>query len=119
MTEIQFWFTEEDKELMGAHSTRDPLGFYGLWSQRGRAVIRNMTEQTTDARGFQLLVSALLLFERFEAQHPDVRIRVEEFFMLVEQAFAFSTFARTGRWPLAGSERVAIFTREDARLSLK
>jgi hypothetical protein len=33
MIERDFWFTGEDKELIGAHSARDPLDLYSLWSQ--------------------------------------------------------------------------------------
>lgn len=114
-----YWFTEEDKDLIGSRSTRDPLGFLPIWSQRGRAVVPNLTEQTVEARGFQLLVTTLNLWQDFQSRNPQVKIRVEEFFLLVEQAFAFSVQSRSGQWPLPGRERVVKFTPDQARLWLK
>jgi hypothetical protein len=117
---IQFWLPPEDPDLLGIHSSRDPLGFLSIWSQKGRAVVRNLTEQTTEARGFQLLVTTLRLWEDFQAKHADSKVRVEEFFLLVEQAFAYSTQSRTNGWPLPGRERVVKFTHDgNPRLSVK
>lgn len=114
-----YWFTEEDKDLIGARSTRDPLGFLPIWSQRGRAIVPNLTEQTVEARGFQLLVTAFALWEDFQSRNDNVTIRVEEFFLLVEQAFAFSAQSRSGEWPLPGRDRVMKFTPDHAKLWLK
>ncbi|MGC9196788.1 MAG: hypothetical protein ACP5IL_15240 [Syntrophobacteraceae bacterium] len=110
MPETQFWLPSEDKDLIGVNSSRDPLGFLPIWSQRGRNIVPNLTEQTVCATGFQLLVATLRLWEDFRVKHPDAKIQVEEFFLLVEQAFAFSTQSRTKKWPLPGSSRVVRFT---------
>jgi hypothetical protein len=120
MSAIEFWLPPEDEDLIGIHSSRDPLGFLSIWSQRGRSVVPNLTEQTDEARGFQLLVTAFRLWEDFQVKHADAKVRVEEFFLLIEQAFAYSTQSRTKEWPLPGRERVVKFTRGGTpRLSLK
>jgi len=114
-----FWFPPEDKDLIGSHSTRDPLGFLPIWSQRGRAIIRNLTEQTWEAEGFQLLASTFRWIEDFQVSYPSTGISAAQFFLLVEQAFAFSTHYLTREWPLPGKNRVRIYVAEDCRLSLK
>lgn len=117
---IRFWLPPEDRDLVGTHSTRDPLGLLPIWSQRGRSVVTNMTEQTNHVAGFQLLVTTLRLWEEFQNWSPDARVRVEEFFLLTEQAFAYSTFSRTETWPLPGRERIVQFIKNGApQLSLK
>jgi hypothetical protein len=120
MSAIPFWLPPEDKDLIGLHSSRDPLGFLPIWSQRGRGVIPSLTEQTDEARGFQLLVTAFRLWEDFQVKHAQEKVQVEEFFLLVEQAFAFSTQSREQTWPLPGKDRVEKFVRDGTpRLSLK
>lgn len=118
MEEGIFWFPPEDRNLVGHLTSRDPLGFLALWSQRGRDIVRNLTEQTTSVAGFQLLLSTFRLFEDFQEQHPYL-ISPGDFFILVEQAFAFSTWHCSGEWPMPGKRRVnAYYTEGDCRLSL-
>lgn len=114
-----FWFPPEDKDLVGHLTGRDPLGFLALWSQRGRDIVRNLTEQTRSVAGFQMLFSTFRLYEEFQQQHPDTIISPDDFFILVEQAFAYSNYHCTKSWPLLGISRVSKFYDEgDCRLSL-
>lgn len=117
----QFRFTEIDRDLIGSQTSRDPLGFQPIWQQRGRDIVRNLTEQTNFAAGFQLLVTVYRLFQSFQHSHPDIRLKLEEFFLLIEQAFAYSTeYIYKDGWVLPGSDKVRIFVRENnCRLSLK
>ncbi len=113
-------FTKEDQELILERTSRDPLGVMPIWQYRGRSIVPNLTEQTREVRGFQILVSALYLYEEFRAASKENNIEPEQFFMLVEQAFAYSCFKHTADWPLPGKRRVTMFVNSNnVKLSTK
>lgn len=97
--------SRRDDELVGAARRSDPLGVLAVWSTRARSVVPHLTEQTTDVRGFQILVEAFRLWTIFEDRQIQRSEGTEfpEFFMLVEQAFA-RTVGRD--WTLPGARRV-------------
>ena len=96
--------TAEDEELRGVARRSDPMGFLAVWSTRARDLVPHLTEQTTDVRGFQILVEALRIWDIYERAHPEHAGRITDFFLLVEQAFAQTIGSE--RWTLPGSTRV-------------
>ena len=90
-----------DDDLVGVARRSDPLGLLAVWSARAREAVPHLTEQTTEVRGFQVLVEAFRLWTIFVGRAPQPPERLPEFFMLVEQAFA-RTVGRGGDWPLPG-----------------
>ena len=48
--------TEKDDELLGVSNRSDAMGVLAVWSVRGRDLVPHLTEQTTNVRGFQILV---------------------------------------------------------------
>lgn len=95
----------KDDDLVGVARRSDPLGFLAVWSARAREAVPHLTEQTTEVRGFQILVEAFRLWTIFVGRAPQPPERLPEFFMLVEQAFA-RTVGRGSDWPLPGARRV-------------
>jgi len=81
------------------------MGLLAIWADRGRDLVPHLTEQTTSLRGFQILVEAFRLWELYEPTHPEHAGRVDDFFLLVEQAFARTIVQREGDWPLPGARR--------------
>ena len=98
--------SSRDDLLTGAARRSDPLGVLAIWSTRAREVVPHLTEQTTDVRGFQMLVEAFRLWTLYVDRAPQTPERLGEFFMLVEQAFARTIGQRDGDWPLPGARRV-------------
>ncbi len=100
--------SSKDDELVGVARRSDPLGLLAVWSARAREAVPHLTEQTTDVRGFQILVEAFRLWTIFvdRAPQPPPSERLMEFFMLVEQAFARTIGYRDCDWPLPGARRV-------------
>ena len=98
--------SRKDDGLVGAANRSDPLGVLAVWSARAREVVPHLTEQTTDVRGFQILVEAYRLWGEFSDKQPQHAERLGEFFMLVEQAFARTLGYPEGDWPLPGARRV-------------
>lgn len=98
--------SSEDDDLVGVARRSDPLGLLAVWSARAREAVPHLTEQTTEVRGFQILVEAFRLWAIFvkRAQQPPERLM--EFFMLVEQAFARTLGCRDRDWRLPGARRV-------------
>lgn len=96
--------TAEDDELRGVARRSDPMGFLAVWSTRARDLVPHLTEQTTEVRGFQILVEALRLWDIYEPAHPEHAGKIVDFFLLVEQAFARTIGSE--RWTLPGSTRV-------------
>ena len=98
--------SSKDDDLVGVARRSDPLGLLAVWSARAREAVPHLTEQTTELRGFQILVDAFRLWTIFvnRASHPPKRLM--EFFMLVEQAFARTIGCRDRDWPLPGARRV-------------
>ena len=63
MSDSPLLLTAKDYELLGASSRVDAMGVLAIWSVRGRALVPHLTEQTTNVRGFQILVEAFRLWE--------------------------------------------------------
>ena len=100
--------SSKDDELVGVARRSDPLGLLTVWSARAREAVPHLTEQTTDVRGFQILVEAFRLWTIFvdRALQPPPSEQLMKFFMLVEQAFARTIGCRGRDWPLPGARRV-------------
>ncbi|MEI8348697.1 MAG: hypothetical protein WCI77_00950 [Candidatus Omnitrophota bacterium] len=112
----RFGFTAIDKELVGDSRLADPMGILPIWSYFGRALIPNLTEQTGQARGFYLLCSILSLYEKYVewAEKKNNKIMpVEQFYILVEQVFAYAVFYNTGDWNLRGDRNVKYFMKDN------
>ncbi len=100
--------SSRDDDLVGVARRSDPLGVLAVWSARARVVVPYLTEQTTDVRGFQILIEAFRLWAILQAKgsrNADAH-GLEESFMLLEQAFARTIGWREGEWPLPGARRV-------------
>ena len=100
--------SSRDDDLVGVARRSDPLGVLAVWSARARVIVPYLTEQTTDVRGFQILVEAFRLWAILQAwgsKNADSR-GLGEFFMLVEQAFARTIGWRERDWSLPGARRV-------------
>ena len=100
--------SSKDDELVGVASRSDPLGLLAVWSARAREAVPHLTEQTTDVRGFQILVETFRLWTIFvdRAPQPPPSEQLMKFFMLVEQTFARTIGYRDRDWPLPGALRV-------------
>jgi hypothetical protein len=83
------------------------MGVLAVWSVRGRDLVPHLTEQTTNVRGFQILVEAFRLWELYEPGHPQHAGRLDDFFLLIEQTFARTVGWHDKNWPLPGSRRAA------------
>lgn len=100
--------SRRDDDLVGVARRSDPLGVPAVWSARARVVVPYLTEQTTDVRGFQILIETFRLWTILQARgfrNAEER-GLGEFFMLVEQAFARTIGWRERDWPLPGARRV-------------
>lgn len=113
-----FMVTDRDDDLLGVSNRSDPMGFLAVWSSRGRDLVPHLTEQTTDVRGFQILVEAFRLWQAYEPAHPDHAGRLDKFFLLVEQAFARTVGRQGSVWSLPGARRVRARSSEEPRISL-
>ena len=111
--------TAKDDELVGASSRLDAMGALAIWSVRGRDLVPHLTEQTTNIRGFQILVEAFRLWELYEPDHPEHADRLSDFFLLIEQAFARIVGWHDQDWDLPGARRVRARSLEDPRISLE
>ena len=98
--------SSKDDDLVGIARRSDPLGLLAVWSARAREAIPHLTEQTTELRGFQILVEAFRLWTIFVNRASQPPERLMEFFMLVEQAFARTIGCHDRDWPLPGAQRV-------------
>ncbi len=115
MVVLDFGFTACDTELLGGRRYADPLGTGPVWTNLARRLIPNLTAQSTRGQGFQLLLSGVDFFERYE-QSCDGRaqLKFSDFYVLLEQAFAHATYRRRQQkgiaarecWPLPGSRAV-------------
>ena len=111
--------TAHDDELVGASGRSDAMGVLAIWSIRGRDLVPHLTEQTTNVRGFQILVEAFRLWELYEPAHPEHAGRLDDFFLLIEQAFARVVGWHDGDWYLPGARRVRARSSETPRISLE
>ncbi len=103
---VPLMISSKDDDLVGVARRSDPLGLLAVWSARAREAVPHLTEQTTEVRGFQILVEAFRLWTIFVNREPHPPERLMQFFMLVEQAFARTVGCRDGDWPLPGARRV-------------
>ena len=110
--------SERDNDLLGVVNRVDAMGVLAVWTARGRDLVPHLTEQTTEIRGFQILVEALRLWERYERKHPEHAGRTGDFFLLVEQAFARAVGSRDKKWPLPGAKRVRARANEEPYISV-
>ncbi len=128
-----FSFTKEDSELIKGQSQRDPLGTQVVASAMGRHIVPHLTEQTNSVLGFQLLLSVFFFYQKYltrvDSKFDEIKegitrrnvlqtFSLENVFILLEQAFAFSYYAAKDDWPLNGKRQVIAF-RQTPRLSLK
>lgn len=98
--------SEKDDALLGVSNRSDAMGVLAVWSDRARDLVPHLTEQTTDVRGFQILVEAFRLWALYEPNHPQHAGRLSDFFLLVEQTFARIVRRHVREWPLPGARRV-------------
>ena len=111
--------TAKDDELLGMSSRSDAMGVLAVWSVRGRNLVPHLTQQTTNIRGFQILVEAFRLWECYEPDHPKHAGRLDDFFLLVEQAFARTVGWRDKDWELPGARRVRARSSEEPHISVQ
>ena len=111
--------TAKDDELVGASSRLDAMGVLAIWSVRGRDLVPYLTEQTTNIRGFQILMEAFRLWECYEPAHPQHAGRLDDFFVLIEQAFARVVGRYDEDWSLPGARRVRARLWEAPHISLE
>ena len=100
--------SNRDKELSGAGRYSDPLAMLPIWRSRARMVVPHLTEQTTNVRGFQILVEAYRLWAIYKERGCTKALArgIGPFFMLIEQAFARIVYSKTKDWPLLGARRL-------------
>jgi len=106
---FDFGFTARDTELLGGSRYADPLGLGPVWANLARRVVPNLTNQTHRGEGFQLLICGVDLYERHvEASGGNSALPFRDFYIVLEQAFAHSTFryGKSRRWNLPGSRAV-------------
>ena len=77
-----------DRDLLGVANRTDAMGILAVWTARARDIVPHLTEQTTDIRGFQILLEGIRLWEMFERTHPDHVGEAANFFVLMEQTVA-------------------------------
>ena len=111
--------TAKDDELLGVTSRSDAMGVLAVWSVRGRDLVPHLTEQTTDVRGFQILVEAFRLWGLYEPAHTGHAGRLDDFFLLIEQAFARTVGRHDKDWHLPGARRVRASLDVPPKISLQ
>ena len=109
----------KDDLLLGTSSRSDAMGVLAVWSVRGRDLVPHLTEQTTKLRGFQILAEAFRLWEFYEPAHSGHAGRLDDFVLLIEQAFARTVGWRDKDWNLPGSRRVRARSSETPHISLQ
>ena len=110
--------TEVDSDLIGTAGRMDAMGILAIWSIRGRDLVPHLTEQTNSVRGFQILIEAYRLWALYELDYPVHANRLDDFFLLIEQAFARIVGKCAGDWPLPGARRVRARLSTKPRISL-
>ncbi len=111
--------TAKDDDLLGVSNRSDAMGVLAVWSVRGRDLVPHLTEQTTNVRGFQILVEAFRLWEIYEPAHSEHAGRLDDFFLLIEQAFARTVGWHDKDWTLPGARRVRARSSEEPQISLQ
>jgi len=106
-TTLPYFLLAQDEELIGAASSRDPLGILPVWSARGRDLVPHLTMQTMAAEGFQLLLTILWLWQKFVVESPELSGEQRAFYLVVEQAFGRSTGRfHKDAWVIPGGRRI-------------
>ena len=83
------FLTSPDASMSRTVATRDPLGLQPIWTERARELVPSLTEQTTSARGFQLLTLAIWTWNLLVARQPAAKMHsITTWIPLVEQACA-------------------------------
>ena len=114
--------TAKDDALLGLSNRSDAMGVLAVWPVLGRKLVPHLTEQTTSASGFQILVEAFRLWELYEPDHSRHAGRLDDFFLLIEQAFARTVgWCDKGDkgWSLPGARRVRARSSEKPQISLQ
>ena len=111
--------SEVDDILIGATNRLDPMGVLPIWTERGRDLIPHLTAQTIDIRGFQILVEAFRLWELFEKEYLENDDRLDDFFVLIEQAIARTVGWYVDDWELPGARRVRVRSSEAPQISIR
>lgn len=101
-----FALTEKDTSLCLPLSGRDPLGTQAVWQRRARDIVPNLTAASGLAEGFHILLVVLAWWPVMAARKDPVRPRLQDFFLLVEQAFARASRCAGRLWQLPGSRRL-------------
>lgn len=102
-----FTVTDVDKDLLLPLSGRDPLGIMPLWQRRARDLVPALTASSWHAEGFQVLVTALAWWPEFARNLSNNTPKdQQQFFILIEQAFARACRCAGVAWPLPGSRRL-------------
>ena len=108
-----------DKDLLGVANRTDAMGILAVWTARARDIVPHLTEQTTDVRGFQILLEGIRLWEIFEREHPDHVGEAANFFVLMEQTVARLIGRRDQDWKLPGTRRVRARASDAPYISLE
>ncbi len=77
---LPLMLSARDEELLGVSNRSDPMGFLAVWSARARDLVPHLTEQTTQVRGFQVLIEAYRLWSLYQQDHPEHADRLSDFF---------------------------------------
>ena len=119
MTPSSLLLTARDDELLGTAHRSDGMGVLPVWSERARDLVPHLTEQTTEVLGFQILVEAFRLWETWSGAHPQDAERADDFFVLVEQAYArVAGYHQAPGWNLPGRRRVEARRHQPPHISL-
>ena len=111
--------SEVDDDLIGATNRLDPMGVLAIWTERGRDLVPHLTAQTNKICGFQILVEAFRLWERYEQEYAEHDDQLDDFFVLVEQAFAHTVGWYYDKWELPGARRVRTRSQDSPQFSIR
>lgn len=103
---VMFALTDKDTSLCLPLSGRDPLGIQAVWQRRARDIVPNLTAASGLAEGFHILLVVLAWWPVMAARKDPIRPKLQDFFLLVEQAFARASRCAGGLWQLPGSRRL-------------
>lgn len=102
-----FGFTAQDHELAGGRRYVDPMDLGPVWTNLAKRIIAHLTAQTTRADVFELLISAVGLYDQYrDWLRGDAGLAFQTFYVTVEQAFAHGYRAAGADWPLPGRRAV-------------
>ena len=104
----QIYFTEYDKDVTGS-ANRDPLGLQPIWQHYGNQVIKHLTGQSNDLRGFREVLLCLsicndCLNDCLKEPRFKNRFDLQELILLFEQLFIYSTITEGDSDGILGNE---------------